>query len=87
MKLCRKITTCAVSTEYHGIHLIALRELHHLVKPLPVAVKGELELHILDLVVCQYFSLDNFNALVLYKKLPHQSRTSVHSPLSSSYCI
>ena len=79
MKLRRQIQGRAVHTKHDVVVLIALRELHDLVKTLPVAVKHELELHILDLMVCEDFSFEDLNALVFYKEFPHYSRTSVHS--------
>ena len=87
MKLRRQIQGRAVHAKHDVVCLIALRELHHLVKTLPVAVKGELELHILDLVVGKHLTLQHLNALVLYKEFPHYSCTSVHSWFSASHSI
>ena len=87
MKLRRQITACAVSSQNNGIHLIALAELHGFMIPFPVTVKCELELHILNLMICENLSLQNLNALVFHKEFPHYSRTSVHSFVSVSYCI
>ena len=87
MKLRREIAACAVSSQNNGIHLIALAELHGFMIPFPVTVKCELELHILNLMICENLSLQNLNALVFHKEFPHYSRTSVHSFVSVSYCI
>ena len=57
MKFRRQIQGRSICSENNGIYLIALRKLNHLVKMLPVTVKGEFELHILDLVICQHLTL------------------------------
>lgn len=51
MKLRRQIAARSVKAENHAVCFIALRELHDLVESPPVAVKGEFELYILDLMI------------------------------------
>ena len=87
MKLRRQVQGCSLCAENNGIHLITLRELHHFVKALPVAVKCEFELHVLDLVVCEDLTFHDFNALVLYKEFPHYSSPTFHSLFSRLYSI
>lgn len=79
MKLRRQVQRCAVRAENNIIGLITLRKLDDLVKASPVAIKGKAELHILDLMIRQHLTLQNLNALVLYKEFPHYSSPTFHS--------
>lgn len=71
MKLRRQIAGRAVVAKRHAVCFITLRELHNLVKLLPIAVKGEFQLHIGDLVRSDHLTLQHLDLLILYEKLPH----------------